>query len=196
MLSTALLRFPHGERSGKTEPPGWAVSHGPLPGSVLKPPPRPWLMLPPLRLLWLLPLHSLWAFPSLLGGFGFIHPSLLAPSQQPAAGWQGLGRRPARSALPRQNGTTLASPQGASSCAPLVLPSRLHRRCMDPNAALCAWAGASSTPPKPSEESLPTVPGLHLTLPHAQTMFFLPVPALPARVCCEASRSPTPVWDT
>lgn len=118
MLSAALLRFPHGERSGNTEPPGWALSRSPLPGSVLKPPPRPWLLLQLLRPLRLFPLRSLWAFPSSLRGFGFIHPSLLAPSQQPAAGWQGLGRRPALSARPRQSGTTLASPQGASSCGP------------------------------------------------------------------------------
>lgn len=98
--------------------------------------------------LWLFPLRSLWAFPSLFWGFGFIHPSLLAPSQQLTAGWQGLGRRPARSALPRQSGTTLASPQGSSSCAPLTLsphPACLHRCGTDANTALCAWAGASST---------------------------------------------------
>lgn len=78
--------------------------------------------------------------PPLLWGFGFIHPSLLAPSQQLAASWQGLGRRPAPSALPRQSGTTLASPQGPSSCAPLALPPHqpwLHRCCVDPNTVLC-----------------------------------------------------------
>lgn len=43
MLSTALLRFLHGERSGKqSQPPGWALSCSPLlPGSVLQPPPSP-----------------------------------------------------------------------------------------------------------------------------------------------------------
>lgn len=157
MLSVALLRFPLGERGGKTEPPGWAGSHSPLPGSVLEPPPRPWLLLRLLRPLWLFSLCSLWAFPSLFWGFGFIHPSLLAPSQQLTAGWQGLGRRPARSALPRQSGTTLASPQGPSSCAPLTLPPHpacLHRCGTDPNTALSAWAGASSTLPTTTSNPL------------------------------------------
>lgn len=154
MLSAALLRFPHGERSGKIEPPGWAVSHSPLPGSVLEPPPRPWPLLQLLRLSGSSRYVRCGPSPSLFWGFGFIHPSLLAPSQQLTAGWQGLGRRPARSALPRQSGTTLASPQGSSSCAPLTLsphPACLHRCGTDPNTALCAWAGASST-------ILPTTP--------------------------------------
>lgn len=131
----------------KTEPATWvgSVLH-PLPGSVLHPPFQTLSCSP-------LPGHSCSGFssdsshyipcepsPRLLSGFGFIHPTPLAPSQQPAAGWQGLGRRPDRSAHPRQSGTTLASPQGPSSYAPLALPPHqawLHRCCIDPNTVLC-----------------------------------------------------------
>lgn len=170
MLSTALLRFLHGERSGKqSQQPGWAPSCTPLLlGSVLQPPPSP------------LPGHSCsgfssgssyyipcWPSPLLLWGFGFIHPSLLAPSQQPAAGWQGLGRRPAHSAHPRQSGTTLASPQGPSSCAPLALPPHqawLHRCCIDPNTVLCTGRTSSTILCTLCGESAPLVPGLGLCL--------------------------------
>lgn len=142
MLSAALLRFLHGERSGKqSQPPGWALSCSP-------PPPRPWLLPQLLRpLLWLFPFHPLWAFPSTALGL-WIHPPIPAGSIPTAGCWlAGLGRRPAPSALPGQSGTTLASPQGPSSCVPLALPPHqpwLHRCCVDPNTVLCMGRAAST----------------------------------------------------
>lgn len=141
VLSTALLRFLHGERSEKqSQPPGWAPSCSPLPGSGcclgcsgLSSGSPHYIPCGP--------------SPPLLWDFGFIHPALLAPFQQPAAGWQSLGRRPACSALPGQSGTTLASPQGPSSCAPLTVPPHqawLYRCCTDPNTALCTGRASST----------------------------------------------------
>lgn len=159
MLSAALLRFPHGERSGKTEPPGWALSCGPLPGSVLQPHPPP-LAAATAAQASPLASPSLWAFPSLAVGL-WVHPPIPAGSVPAAGCWQGLGRRPARSALPGHSGTTLASPQGPSSCVPLALPpsSLAPQRLCRPKYCPLHGQGHPLPSPEPSVESRPAGTG-------------------------------------
>lgn len=154
---------------------GLCPTHTPLQGSVLHTPPRPRLLPPLLRpLLWSSHYIPCGPSPPWLWGCGFIHTSLLAPSQQPAAGWQGLGRRPARSALPRQSGTTLVSPQGPSSCSPLALPpaSRLAPPMLcRPEHRPLHGQGSIYCPLNPLRRVCSLVTGVRLTLSRVQPTF-------------------------
>lgn len=108
----------------------------------------------------------------------WVHPPIPAGSIPAAGCWlAGPGQEASSLCLTQAEWHHPGVSPGGFQLWSLPHPAWLHRRCTDPNAALCARAGASSTCALPN---LP-VPGLHLTLLRAQQpVLFLPSPALPA----------------
>lgn len=163
MLSAALLRFPHGERSGKIEPPGWglcptapsqALSWSPLPG-----PGRCYSCSGSLAL----PITFAVGLPLLVLGL-WVHPPFPAGSIPAADCWL---------AGPGQEASSLCSPQ-AEWHHPGVSPGVLQLCSLNliPTSSLppqmwyrpkycplCMGRGLLHHPPRhpqPSAESLPT----------------------------------------